>query len=271
MYATNLTSLNNTIDGRIVQIESSSVNCVTALVEVQLAQQQRDYFKEQLRAGNVIASINSLKARIGLEQEVLTLAGQQPFTLEQGSVYYHAKFTAFPDNLRSAVASLFALNMPVGKLYAKNPELRLNALEAAALLQNPGFHFSYNGVLPRVRRSTVLLPLSKMTGKHPNPAKLTRELLKTIMWKGISRPELERIMISEPVEDVRLEPNSTFIGSITLNTAGHEMVITDPYHGNSRVAERDTDGDFYVELKAGVNGLKPEFLAVQFYRPELTP
>lgn len=280
-----LKSLNATLDGVVSKILGTSEFSVTASIKVPLLPEQRAYFERHLREGNVITSLNSAKACVGLEQELLTkrstasAAGTaaSPFDLQGDSIVYVARFTSFmPEWLPQGISLgyLFAEGMPVGKLYVKNPDLRLEGGAASDLLGRPDFNFSHNGLQPAVQGSTVLLPLSSVTQKRPDPKMVTKEFLQAVMWKEITRQQVLEVMEPHGTGFVTISPYSGFVGAVYLATAGHEMVITDELHGDSRVAECDTNWEFHIELKsaASPSSVRPEYLKVEFYLPKaVTP
>ncbi len=289
----NHNSLNVSPDGELIEILDQDFrgDKVWAKISVPLRPEQVPYFKEHLGLGHVITCINSVKARLGIDQKLLDQEhGGQGLQLVGTEVYYTALLISFrPEYLGNCtLASMFSKGMPVGKLYVQNPALQLQPEEAKELVSSEQFRYSNpNDVgLPSLNvypDGTVMFPIGHAVIKTPDLKKITRDFFQAAMLKEISRADLEHIMERGGLGDGTLASHlsslvSCPILSIPLCTSGYEMVITDPRHGDSRVAEADTgstdsiNGDFYIELVTGSFGpgqysMSDLFLRVKFYRP----
>ena len=262
-------SLNVTLDGVISELLKAEEHQVVAVVRVPIpSTQQQEYLREQIDLGHVITSINSGKARIGIEQAVLGGEDAQ-FALRDNFVEYTALFTLFATEYLDGIPlnQLLVEGIPVGKLYAQNPQQQLNEEQAGKLLSH-GFYFpNVNGRSPAVLPDgTVNLPLWQVSVQRPSQ-RLTKEILQSLMRKEIDREQLSRLTISEQAEHLILLPYAGAVVSVPLGTAGHEMVITDERHGDSRVAESDTHWEFFFELKGGREQQRVDYVSAKFYRP----
>lgn len=289
----NHNSLNVSPDGELIEILDQDFrgDKVWAKISVPLRPEQLPYFQQQLSLGHVITCINSVKARLGIDQKLLDKEHDgEGLQLVGTEVYYTALLTSFrPEYLGNyTLASMFSKGMPVGKLYVQNPALQLQQKEAEQLVFSQQFRYSNpdDVQLPSptfYADGTVMLPIGHAVIKTPDMDRLTLDFFQKAMRKEVTRAGLEEIMKREKLIDGTLasqlrELISSPVLSIPLCTANHEMVITDPNHGNSRIAEADTGsideirGDFYIELVAGSFGpgqysMSDLFLRVKFYRP----
>lgn len=267
-------SLSETLDGIIVEVLDSGHDHAIARVEVPLVDSQRRYIEEQADLGQVIASIKSTKARIGIDQEAKETNGVT-FKFKGRVVEYTAELTpSTREYLRDTpFSSIFLPGTLVGRLQAQNPKRQLDAEKADYVLRR-NFRFpNVNGTQPLVQRDgTILLPMWQVSIQAPQPSGILSYLSSIMQNPHMSREGLDGLMQYRVAEKPQLDPHSLVIFSVPLGTAGYEMVITDPRHGNSRAASRNTNWErFHFEMKGGSAPQTIDHISVKLYKPLLIP
>lgn len=188
----------------------------------------------------------------------------------------------------------------IGKLQIVNPNLQVTAGEIIQKVRNGDIHLpairayredgSYsNGIVKESKiysDGTVSLPVFPQV-HLPDKSLMTLENLVKIIDKRVPREDLLIYQPAANIEDVKVgkdkfgndildlskfdgisvNPESGIVSHTTLFSGTYEVFITSENHADARVADKNTNGMFFVMPLSNGKEYKVEYVDIKLYRP----
>jgi len=188
----------------------------------------------------------------------------------------------------------------IGKLQIVNPNLQVTAGEIIQKVRNGDIHLpairAYredgscsNGIVKESKiysDGTVSLPVFPQI-HLPDKSLMTLENLVKIIDKRVPREDLLIYQPAANIEDVKVgkdkfgndildlskfdgisvNPESGIVSHTTLFSGKYEVFITSDNHADARVADKNTNGMFFVMPLSNGKKYKVEYIDIKLYRP----